>query len=64
MPESPPSTDSLKEMREQLTGGHKVGPQERCLLRPHFHGDLEDPGDERGVAASEGVNLPVEPVED
>ena len=48
MPESPPSTDSLKEMREQLTGGHKVGPQERGLLRPHFHGDLEDPGDKRG----------------
>lgn len=42
--------------------GRDGGPWYEGLLRPHFHGDLEDPGDKREVSASsEGVNLPVEP---
>lgn len=40
--------------------GEGPGPQERSLLRPHFHGELEDPGVKREVAASEGVNPPAE----
>ena len=43
--------------------GEGPGPQERGLLRPHFHGELEDPGVKWEVAASEGVNPPAEPDE-
>lgn len=55
---------SLKEeLRIKLTEGHRERPWPLGdgSSETTFHCDLEDPGDKWEVAASEGVNLPVDP---